>query len=71
MALLGILFLITGVIMNIQVLRRPYRGGQRRPSDPEQASAERLTAAEVMRSPPWLISAGLTAVGIALIVFFH
>ncbi|HLJ67613.1 MAG TPA: hypothetical protein VKX16_09675 [Chloroflexota bacterium] len=57
MVVIGFVLLIAGVVMNFQVLRRPYPG--------------RNTAAEVMRTPPWLVSAALVLVGLALILFFH
>ena len=57
MVVIGFILLIAGVVMNFQVLRRPYPG--------------RNTAAEVMRTPPWLVSSALVLVGLALILFFR
>jgi hypothetical protein len=54
MFLLGLLCLFVGVIMNFQLLRGPLR--------------QRLTTEEIMRTPPYLISAGLVAVGLLLVV---
>lgn len=53
MALLGLLLLLTGFIMNIRILMGPYRG--------------RLSPAEIMRTPPWLVSLGLLVVGFLLL----
>jgi hypothetical protein len=53
-ALLGFLLLLTGFIMNIQVLRSPLRS--------------RVPAAEFIRSWPWLISVALIAAGVLLLV---
>jgi hypothetical protein len=54
MAVLGFLLLLTGMIMNIQVLRRSRKLG--------------IESSELMRMPPWLISVGLIVVGIILVV---
>lgn len=54
MILLGLLFLLTGLIMNVRVLTGPYRG--------------KLTSGEIMRTPPWMISVGLIIVGILLLL---
>jgi hypothetical protein len=54
MFLIGLLCLLTGLIMNFRVLRGPMRG--------------KLTPEEIVRTPPWLISAALVGVGFLLIV---
>lgn len=54
MLFIGLLCLLTGLVMNVQVLRGPLRS--------------RLTPEEIMRTPPWLISAALVAIGFILIV---
>jgi hypothetical protein len=54
LALLGFLLLMTGLIMNIQVLRRSRKLG--------------IEAGDLMRMPPWLVSVGLIILGIALLV---
>jgi hypothetical protein len=53
MGFLGLLLLLTGFIMNIQVIRR-FR-------------SVNVEAADMMRSTPWLLSAGLIAVGVLLL----
>jgi hypothetical protein len=54
MAVLGLLLLTTGLIMNIQVLRRSRK--------------LHIDSAQLMRSPPWLVSAGLTVAGVVLVI---
>jgi hypothetical protein len=54
LAVLGFLLLLTGLIMNIQVLRRSRSLG--------------IQSADLMRMPPWLISVGLIVVGIILVI---
>lgn len=54
MALLGLLLLITGVIMNIQVLRRARGVG--------------LDATQTLRLTPWQVSVGLVIAGMALLL---
>jgi uncharacterized membrane protein len=68
LALLGFLLVLTGVIMNIQVLRRPYPLIPDADKGSREDRTRRLTPAEVMRSPPWLVSIGLTLAGIVLIL---
>ncbi|HEY8686030.1 MAG TPA: hypothetical protein VIO57_10530 [Chloroflexota bacterium] len=53
MPLIGFFLIVTGLIMNVQVLRRP-RG-------------EGVVAAQVMGSAPWLISVAIIAVGILVL----
>ena len=54
MAVLGLICLISGVIMNVQVLRRS-RAMDMEPND-------------IVRTTPWLVAAGLVAVGLLLLV---
>ena len=68
MAFLGFLLLITGVIMNFQVLRKPYPTFRNSETGKMQRGTERLTPAELMRTPPWLISVGLVVAGLLLLV---
>jgi hypothetical protein len=53
MPLIGFFLIVTGLIMNVQVLRRP-RG-------------EGVVAAQVMGSAPWLISVAIIALGILVL----
>lgn len=53
MPLIGFFLIVTGLIMNVQVLRRP-RG-------------EGVVAAQVMGSAPWSISVAIIAVGILVL----
>ena len=57
MAVVGFILLIAGVVMNIQVLRKPYPGAE--------------TAADLMRTPPWLLSVILVLAGLALVFVFR
>jgi hypothetical protein len=54
MAVLGFLLLLTGLIMNVQVLRR--------------SRTLHIDSAQLIRSPPWLVSAGLTVAGVVLVI---
>ncbi len=53
MPLIGFFLIVTGLVMNVKVLRRP-RG-------------EGVAAAQVMASAPWLISVAIIAVGVLLL----
>lgn len=53
MILLGLLFLFTGLIMNVKVLRGPLRRS--------------LTSQEIMRTPPFLVSSALIVIGFFLV----
>lgn len=54
MAFLGLILLLAGVIMNIQLLRGPLR--------------RQLPPGEFMRTPPWLVSLGLIVAGLVLVL---
>jgi len=53
MALLGLFLAVMGFALNLAVLRGP--------------ASKVLTPAEILRTPPWLISMGLVAAGVLLI----
>jgi uncharacterized membrane protein len=53
MVLIALLLLLIGMIMNIQILLGPLR--------------KRLTPAEIMRTPPYLISVGFVVAGFLLL----
>lgn len=53
MILIALLCLFVGVIMNFQILIGPLR--------------KRLTPAEIMRTPPYLISVGFVILGFILL----
>jgi hypothetical protein len=55
--IIGFFLLLTGLVMNVQVLRR-RRG-------------EGTEASQVMGSAPWLISVAIIAVGVLLLVVFR
>lgn len=57
MPIIGFFLLLTGLVMNLQVLRR-------RRGDGSEAS-------QVMASTPWLISVAIIAVGVLLLVVFR
>jgi hypothetical protein len=71
MVLLGLLLLLTGLIMNFRVLRRPIPARGRSDGGAEGPKPERMTPAEIMRTPPWLVSAGLIVAGFAILIAFH
>jgi hypothetical protein len=48
--IIGFFLILTGLVMNVQVLRRPRPQG--------------VAASQVMGSAPWLISVAIIAVGI-------
>lgn len=54
MALLGLFLMVTGFMLNIAILRR---------------AAGQLSAAEILRSPPWALSLLLVVAGLALLLF--
>ena len=54
MALLGLFLMVTGFMLNIAILRR---------------AAGKLSAAEILRSPPWALSLLLVVAGLALLLF--
>ncbi len=54
MPIIGFFLIVTGLVMNVQVLRR-RRG-------------EGTEASQVMGSAPWLISVAIIAVGVLLLV---
>lgn len=53
MPIVGFFLVVTGLVMNLQVLRRP-RG-------------EGIAASQVMGSAPWLISVAMIAVGVLVL----
>jgi hypothetical protein len=53
MPLVGFFLIVTGLVMNVQVLRRP-RG-------------EGVAASQVMGSAPWLISVAIIGVGVLIL----
>lgn len=53
MPIIGFFLIVTGLVMNVQVLRRPRGQG--------------IAAAQVMGSAPWLISVAIIAVGILVL----
>lgn len=53
MPLVGFFLVLTGLVMNVQVLRRP-RG-------------EGVAASQVMGSAPWLISVAIIGIGVLLL----
>jgi hypothetical protein len=53
MVLLALLLIFIGVIMNFQILLGPLR--------------KRLTPAEIMRTPPYLLSVGFLVAGLILL----
>ena len=55
MVVIGLLLLLTGFVMNIQVLLRLRK--------------TTIPSTEIVKTPPWLISAGLIVLGIVLITF--
>jgi hypothetical protein len=71
MILLGLLLLLTGLLMNFRILLRPVPARGRSPGGAEGTEPDRMTPAEIMRSPPWLVSAGLIVAGFAILVVFH
>jgi hypothetical protein len=54
MPIVGFFLILIGLVMNVQVLRRQRGQG--------------VEASQVMASAPWLISVGLIAVGIVLLL---
>jgi hypothetical protein len=54
MALIAILFILIGIVMNLQILFGPLR--------------KRLTPAEIMRTPPYLISVGFLVLGLIVLL---
>jgi hypothetical protein len=54
---LAFLLLLTGIIMNFQVLRR--------------LGKLNLAPAQVIRTQPWLVSVGLIGCGVVLLVVAH
>lgn len=54
MPIVGFFLVVTGLVMNVQVLRRPRGDG--------------IAAPQVMGSAPWLISVALIAVGVLFLV---
>ena len=67
MVFLGLTLLLAGIIMNFKVLRRPSVVGKGTAGREDRQA----TSAELMASPPWLISAGLVAAGLLIIIVFH
>ena len=53
MTLIALLLLLIGIIMNFQILRGPLR--------------KRLTPAEIMKTPPYLISVGFVIAGFVVL----
>jgi hypothetical protein len=57
MALIGLILLFTGFVLNVQVLGRSRQ--------------ESLRASQILHSLPWQIAMGLVVVGAALLVLPH
>ncbi len=57
MSIVGFFLVVTGVVMNVQVLRRRRTAGG--------------SSSDVMGSPPWLISVAIIAVGVLLLSVAH
>ncbi len=54
MILLGLLFLLTGVIMNIKVLRGPL--------------SQRMSPEQIMRTQPFIVSMVLVGIGVVVVI---
>lgn len=57
MGLAGLFLVVTGVVMNLRVLRRPRIEG--------------AGAVDVMQSGPWLVSVAIIGIGILLLAIAH